>query len=70
MDELTSPLSLLLLINSILSIGLILNQNESKKDAATSQNQSSVSNPLETLTWVCLSIQLILLLIKLKVTDS
>ena len=70
MNEATSPLNLLLLINSFLSVGLILNQNESKRDAATSQTQSSVSNPLETITWICLSLQLILLLIKLKVTDS
>jgi hypothetical protein len=69
-NEATSPLNLLLLINSFLSVGLILNQNESKRDAATSQTQSSVSNPLETITWICLSLQLILLLIKLKVTDS
>ena len=70
MNEATSPLNLLLLINSFLSVGLILNQNESKRDDATSQTQSSVSNPLETITWICLSLQLILLLIKLKVTDS
>ena len=70
MIESKGPLTLILFINSLLTIGLILNQNESTKDSATTQNASSISNPFETATWVCLSVQLILLLFKLKVTDS
>lgn len=69
MSESNSPLTLFLLVNSLLTVGLILNQNESRKDSATNQNESSVSNPLETATWICLFVQLILLVIKLKVTD-
>lgn len=69
MNESTDFLTLVLLGNSLLTVGLILNQNESKKDAATSQNDNFVSNPLETATWICLILQFILLLIKLKVTD-
>jgi hypothetical protein len=46
-----------------------VNQNESKNDSAPTQNESSVSNPLETATWICLILELILLVIQLKVTD-
>lgn len=70
MIESKGPLTLILLINSILTVGLILNQNESTKESATTQKSSSLSNPFEIATWVCLTLQLILLLIKLKVTDS
>lgn len=67
MSELTSPLTLFLLINSFLATILILNQNESSKE---SLNQKSlIINPFEKFTWVSLFIQLILLLIKTKVTD-
>ena len=50
-----------LALNSLLTIGLILNQNESAKDSSITQNSSSITNPFESLTWICLVIQLILL---------
>ena len=64
-----NSLNIILTVNSILTIGLILNQNESAKDSLTTQNSSSVSNPFESVTWVCLIIQLIILLIKFKVVE-
>ena len=63
-----NPLTLLLIINSILLISLTITQNESSKDSAISQN-SSVTNPFEILTWITLIFQLLLLLIKQKITD-
>jgi len=66
MTELNSPFILLLLINSIVTIILILNQNESTKDFTSSQNSNLSTNPLESITWVCLIIQLILVLIQTK----
>ncbi len=67
--EANNSLNIILTVNSILTIGLILNQNESAKDSLTTQNSSSVSNPFESVTWVCLIIQLIILLIKFKVVE-
>lgn len=66
MTELNSPFILLLLINSIITIILILNQNESTKDFTSSQNSNMSANPLENITWVCLIVQLILVLIQTK----
>jgi preprotein translocase subunit SecG len=65
-----NPLTLILIGNSILLSGLILNQNETTKDSLTKQNSKSSSNPLEKITWVCLIIQLLLLLLRTKITDS
>jgi len=60
----------LLIINSLLTIGLVLNQNETKKDPVKNSNvSSSTSNPLETITWVCLLLQFFLLLIQTKVME-
>lgn len=70
MSEETSPFNLILLVNSILTIGLILNQNESTKDSVNKQNQSSLTNPFEKLTWICVTFQLVLLLIKVKINNS
>ena len=67
--EANNSLNIILTVNSILTIGLILNQNDSAKDSLTTQNSSSVSNPFESVTWVCLIIQLIILLIKFKVVE-
>ena len=69
MIESNSPLNILLVVNSLLTIGLILNQNESAKDSSITQNSSSITNPFESLTWVCLFIQLILLLVKFKFNE-
>ena len=55
MIESNSPLNILLAVNSLLTIGLILNQNESAKDSSITQNSSSITNPFESLKWVCLS---------------
>ena len=62
--------TLILLINSIFLIGLILNQNESTKDSSSNQTSRSSLNPLEKFTWIGLIIQLILLLIQIKITDT
>ena len=70
MNEETSPFNIILVINSVLTVGLILNQNESTKDSSNKQNQNSSSNPLEKITWVCVIVQLILLLIKVKINNS
>jgi len=69
MIESNSPLNILLAVNNLLTIGLILNQNESAKDSSITQNSSSITNPFESLTWVCLFIQLILLLVKFKFNE-
>jgi hypothetical protein len=67
--EFLSPLTFLLVSNSLFSIGLVFNQNESSKDAINTQASSSSSNPLETITWICLFFQLVLLLLKIKITE-
>jgi hypothetical protein len=67
--EITSPLGLIIGINSILLIGFILNQNESSKDSITSQKSTSLTNPFEKITWIAVILQLSLLLIKIKTTD-
>lgn len=69
MIELVNPLTFLLLVNSMITITLVLNQNDSAKDSASVQNSGFVSNPLEKFTWICLFFQLILLLLKTKITD-
>ena len=69
MGEVTSPLALIVGINSILLIGFILNQNESSKDSITSQKSTSLTNPFEKITWIAVILQLSLLLIKIKTTD-
>lgn len=69
MFEFLSPLTILLLMNSFLTIGFILNQNESTKDSMTPQSSSSSTNPLEIFTWGCLFVQLFLLLIKIKIVE-
>jgi preprotein translocase subunit SecG len=67
--QITSSLNLILLVNSLIAIFFILNQNESSKELTANSNSTSVSNPLENLTWGCLFLQLVLLLIKTKTTD-
>lgn len=67
--QLSSSLNLLLLGNGLLTIGFILNQNETNKDSITNRNSTSSSNPLETLTWGSVLVQLILLLVQTKTTD-
>ena len=64
-----NSLTFLLVSNSFLSITLICNQNDSIKNSTSVQNSTNASNPLENLTWVCLIIQFILLLLKIKITD-
>ena len=65
-----SSFNLILLINSIFTIGLILNQNENTKDSTNKQKQSSLSNPLEKITWVCVIFQFLFLLVKVKISNS
>ena len=63
--------TIILLINSFITVGLILNQNESPKDAASNINtaNSEMSNPLQNITWGCVTLEFILLLIKTKIND-
>ena len=69
-DLLITPLTFFSFVNSFLTIVLVLNQNESTKDSLMSQTARSSVNPLERLTWISLLFQLILLVIKIKVTDN
>ena len=67
--ESNTTLNIGLSINSALIIGLILNQNESAKNSSTTQNSTSITNPFESLTWICLFIQLLLLLLQFKFNE-
>jgi len=67
--QIYNSLTLILGINSIVLIGLILNQNDTSKESINNQNSSSSSNPLESLTWISGIFQLSLLLIKIKIND-
>ena len=58
----------LLILNSVITIGLILNQNESAKDA-TSNTSTQITNPLEKFTWLCVFVEFFLFLIKSKSND-
>jgi hypothetical protein len=69
MIEFNNTFGIFLLINSLITIGLILNQNDSAKDSITSSTSSSSVNPFEKLTWGTLVLQLSLLLIKIKTSD-
>ena len=69
MIEFNSTLGIILLINSLITIGLILNQNDSAKDSVTSSTSRSSVNPFEKLTWGTFVLQLSLLLIKIKTSD-
>lgn len=64
-----SSLHFFLAGNGIVTLGLIFNQNESTKEAVTSRNSTSASNPLEKFTWGCVLLQLLLFLLQTKVTD-
>jgi preprotein translocase subunit SecG len=66
--ELTSPFTVFFLGNSLLLIPLILNQNESVKDASRLNSEGS-SNPFESFTWIAFLLQLLFLLLKTKLTD-
>jgi succinate dehydrogenase/fumarate reductase cytochrome b subunit len=68
MIEATTLGNLFLIGNSFLTIGLILNQNESGKESFT-QMKNFTSNPLEKITWICFLFQLCFLLIDIKLTD-
>jgi len=61
-------LNSLILGNSLVTLLLIFNQNESTKDSSK-QNTSSSSNPLELPTWICFLFQLILYLFQTKFID-
>lgn len=65
MDSINT-LTIILGINSIILIGLILNQNDSSKDSVTNQKSNSSINPFEKITWISLSLEFIVLLIKIK----
>jgi hypothetical protein len=62
-----NPVSILLIINSISIISLVLTQNETTKDYA-SQN-SSRTNPIETVLWIIIIFEIVMFLITGKITD-
>lgn len=66
MNEIINPLNIIILLNNIALIIFILNQNDSLKDSATTQNSRSPKNPLESMTWAGFLLQLSFLLIKIK----
>ena len=68
MDSINS-ITVVLAMNSIVLIGLILNQNDSSKDSITTQRSNTSINPFEKITWVSLILQFSLLLIKIKTND-
>lgn len=70
MNEELSPFNLILVINSLFIVGLILNQNENRKDSTNKKNQNSSPNPLEKITWISVIIQFIFLLVKVKISNS
>jgi len=57
--------SVLLIANSFVLIGSIMNQNKTK-DLENIQKNSTTTNPAELVTWISLLSQFILLLIKIK----
>jgi uncharacterized protein with PQ loop repeat len=69
MIETSNFLPFLFIMNSIFLLFLIFNQNDSAKDSVTTQNSTSLENPLEKITWISFSFQFVILLIKIKTTD-
>jgi hypothetical protein len=67
--QIDNSLTFILAINSLVLIGLILNQNDTSKESISNQNSSSSTNPFENLTWIIGIFQLSLLLIKIKIVD-
>jgi preprotein translocase subunit SecG len=59
-------LTIILLINSILLIGLILSQNETSKDSISNSGTIEISNPLQNFTALVIFFQFILFILKLK----
>ena len=65
---LSSSISLILLVvNSIILTILILSQNDTKQNT---QNIQSTMNPLAKITWISTVLEIFLLLIQLKITES
>jgi hypothetical protein len=64
-----TPLTILVILNSFLTLGLILSQNETTKDTTTNSVNSEISNPIQNLTWVCIILEFIFFLIKSKIND-
>jgi hypothetical protein len=59
-------LTIILLINSVLLIGLILTQNETSKDATSNSGTIEISNPLQNFTAIIVFFQFLLFILKLK----
>lgn len=64
-----NPFIVILILNSILIIGLILNQNDTTKDALSTQSSTTLQNPLERITWFSLGLQCYLIVVKIKSYD-
>jgi hypothetical protein len=67
--QIYNSLTFILGINSLILIGLILNQNDTSKESLNNQSSSSTTNPFENITWIVGIFQLSLLLIKIKIVD-
>jgi preprotein translocase subunit SecG len=65
----TNTLNIILIINSLLTVFLILNQNESNKDSSNNISNSEIANPLQRITWLCIFLEFIILILKSKITD-
>ena len=62
-----SFVTILLLLNSFVTLVLILSQNQSPKDGNPSNNSEVFfQNPIEIVTWISFSFQILLFLIEVK----
>jgi hypothetical protein len=59
--------TILLLLNSFVTLVLILSQNQSPKDGNPSNNSEGFfQNPIEIVTWISFGFQILLFLIEVK----
>ena len=62
-------LNIVLVLNSIILIILILNQNETTKDTTSNTINTEISNPIQNLISICIFFELIIFLIKSKISE-
>ena len=62
-----NPVTIILIVNSLSVVSLVITQNETAKEDLS--KRSSSSNPLESVLWFTIILELILLLIQTKVSD-
>ena len=59
----------ILLINSLLILGLIVIQNETKDNINVQGNTNTSTTPIEFITWISIFFELILFLIQIKLSE-